>query len=73
MEHENGVQGTSRRKMLVVGGTVLAGTLAGCSLTSDDGDGSAKATPGASASQWPRASRCWRASSAIARSVSAST
>jgi ABC-type amino acid transport substrate-binding protein len=51
MEHENGVQGTSRRKMLVVGGTVLAGTLAGCSLTSDDGDGSAKATPGAAASQ----------------------
>ena len=54
MEHENGLPGTSRRKMLLAGGTVLAGTLAGCSLTSggDDDDGSAKATPaGAAAAQ----------------------
>ncbi|HEX6021363.1 MAG TPA: transporter substrate-binding domain-containing protein [Solirubrobacter sp.] len=39
MEHEHTAErGTSRRKMLAVGGAVLAGTLAGCSLTSDDDD-----------------------------------
>jgi ABC-type amino acid transport substrate-binding protein len=39
MEHEHTAErGTSRRKMLTVGGAVLAGTLAGCSLTSGDDD-----------------------------------
>jgi ABC-type amino acid transport substrate-binding protein len=49
MEHENtaeeGLRGTSRRKMLLAGGTVLAGTLAGCSLTSSDDDDSANGAP----------------------------
>jgi ABC-type amino acid transport substrate-binding protein len=39
MDQEQAAErGTSRRKMLAVGGAVLAGTLAGCSLTSGDDD-----------------------------------
>ena len=47
MDHEHTAErGTSRRRALAVGGAVLAGTLAGCSLTSgDDDEPSAKGAP----------------------------
>jgi ABC-type amino acid transport substrate-binding protein len=52
MEHENTAErGTSRRKALVVGGTVLAGAFAGCSLTSDDDEPSANGNTPAGAAQ----------------------
>jgi ABC-type amino acid transport substrate-binding protein len=56
MEHEHtseeALPGTSRRTMLMAGSAALAGTLAGCSLTSGgDDDNTAKATPAASAAE----------------------
>lgn len=41
--------GTSRRRVLVAGGTLLAGTLAGCGLTKSDDSESDSGTPAASA------------------------